>query len=341
MSKVTRIGWTDSTWNPVRGCDKVSPGCKHCYAEAFSERFRGVPGHPFEQGFDLRLVPEKINEPLHWRTPRRIFVNSMSDLFHDGVPTAYIRRVCDVMMQASQHEYQILTKRDQRMKQLLSTPEFRDVAQATHIWWGVSVEDKKYGYPRVQALRETPVRNRFISCEPLVEDVASIDLTGIHWVIIGGESGGHSREFQLGWARALRDRCFALRIPLFVKQLGGKAMDGDTLLPIIDDVSQAKKDAHRRVLAHFPPDLQIQQWPGERMSEPAPLPAPASGGVQVPGAPITLAPGEMEHMMEWLGILSRAKETPVGHMAAAALSAMAAIVSYTREGLDREKGGAR
>jgi protein gp37 len=139
MSQASSIEWTDGSWNPVRGCSKISPGCKHCYAERFSERFRGVSGHPFEQGFDLRLVPESLPLPLKWKTPQRIFVNSMSDLFHDAVPTEYIQAVCAIMVAAQQHEFQVLTKRATRLKKLLSRPEFMTAAEATNILWGVSV----------------------------------------------------------------------------------------------------------------------------------------------------------------------------------------------------------
>src|SRR5690349_9775232 len=165
MSDNTKIEWTDATWNPVRGCTKISPGCKHCYAETFAERFRGVPGHPYEQGFDLRLVPEKLPDPLTWSTPRMVFVNSMSDLFHERVPESYINRVAQVMILANWHTYQVLTKRASRLRLLLSG-SLRQVAKQQHIWWGVSVEDRKYGLPRIQALRDTPVAVRFLSIEP-------------------------------------------------------------------------------------------------------------------------------------------------------------------------------
>src|ERR1039457_4610886 len=151
MSDKSKIEWTDATWNPVRGCTKISPGCKHCYAEVFAERFRGVPGHPYEQGFDLRLVPEKLEEPLKWKTPRRIFVNSMSDLFHEDIPDDYIASVVEVMLQADWHIYQVLTKRSARMRDLLKT-RLRMAAARSHIWWGVSVENKKYGLPRIEHL---------------------------------------------------------------------------------------------------------------------------------------------------------------------------------------------
>lgn len=152
MAEHSTIEWTDATWNPVRGCTKISPGCKHCYAEVFAERFRGVPGHPYEQGFDLRLVPGKLAEPLRWQTPKMIFVNSMSDLFHDGVPDEYIETVARVMMKAKWHTYQILTKRSARMASLLRG-RLRFAAKAAHIWWGVSVENREYGLPRLRDLQ--------------------------------------------------------------------------------------------------------------------------------------------------------------------------------------------
>jgi protein gp37 len=167
MSDHSAIEWTDATWNPVRGCTKISPGCKHCYAETFAERFRGVPRHPFEQGFDLRLVPEKLEVPLTWRTPRRIFVNSMSDLFHDDIPFDYIARVGRVMEAAHWHTYQILTKRHDRMRELLSR-ELNWMAALGHAWFGVSVEDRENGLPRVESLRRTPASVRFLSIEPLL-----------------------------------------------------------------------------------------------------------------------------------------------------------------------------
>src|SRR5208283_3444059 len=184
MSLNSHIEWTDATWNPVRGCVKISPGCKHCYAETFAERFRGVKGHPYEEGFDLRLVPEKLYEPLRWRTPKRVFVNSMSDLFHEKVPDSYIESVVDVMVKADWHTYQVLTKRSTRMRDLLET-KLRFGADMPHIWWGTSVEDKQYGVPRIEHLRSAPARVRFLSIELLLEDLGSLKLAGIHWVIVG------------------------------------------------------------------------------------------------------------------------------------------------------------
>src|SRR5437773_2681031 len=162
MSANSTIEWTDATWNPIRGCTKISPGCAHCYAAVFAERFRGVPGHPYEQGFDLRLVPEKLQEPLRWRKPKRIFVNSMSDLFHEDVPVEYILRVARIMQSANWHTYQVLTKRAERMRDLLRT-ELRSVSHLPHIWWGVSVENRRHGLPRVEHLRAAPAALRFLS----------------------------------------------------------------------------------------------------------------------------------------------------------------------------------
>jgi protein gp37 len=220
MSDNSRIEWTDATWNPVRGCSKVSPGCAHCYAETFAERFRGVPGHPFEFGFDLRLVPEKLGEPLRWASSRRIFVNSMSDLFHEGVPDEYIVKIGSVMRMANWHVYQVLTKRAERMTQLLRS-ELREAAGQSHIWWGVSVENRRVGVPRIELLRSAPAAVRFLSIEPLLEDLGDVNLEGIDWVIVGGESGPHARPMDPGWVRSIRDQCVDADVPFFFKQWGG------------------------------------------------------------------------------------------------------------------------
>ena len=174
MSDRSEIEWTDATWNPVRGCKKVSPGCKHCYAETFAERWRGIPGHPYEQGFDLRMVPEKIADPLRWVRPRRIFVNSMSDLFQDSVPNSFVRSTFETMLLADWHTYQVLTKRAERMRRFVSTR--LKLGDYPHIWLGVSVEDRKHGLPRIDELRRTPAAIRFLSIEPLLEDLGEIDL---------------------------------------------------------------------------------------------------------------------------------------------------------------------
>jgi len=220
MSEKSSIEWTDATWNPVRGCTKISPGCKHCYAATFAERFRGVPGHPYEQGFDLLLVPHKLAEPLKWSDSKTIFVNSMSDLFQEYVPDWYVDHVARVMQMANWHTYQVLTKRAERMRDMLrGALDF--AASLEHIWWGVSVEDKKYGLPRINALREAPAALRFLSIEPLLEDLGEIDLTGIHWVIVGGESGRGARPMREEWVVSLRDQCAAAGVPFFFKQWGG------------------------------------------------------------------------------------------------------------------------
>lgn len=230
MSDKSKIEWTDATWNPVRGCTKISPGCKHCYAEVFAERFRGVPGHPYEQGFDLRLVPEKLEEPLKWKTPRLIFVNSMSDLFQVGVPDEYITKVATVMDTAKWHTFQVLTKRAGRMRCLLNT-KLRFAARSPHIWWGVSVEDRKHGVPRIGELRNANVTMRFLSVEPLLEDVGLLNLSGIHWVIVGGESGPGARPMCKEWVLSIKDQCRKAHVPFFFKQWGGvrKAKNGREL----------------------------------------------------------------------------------------------------------------
>lgn len=234
MSDNSKIEWTDATWNPVRGCTKISPGCKHCYAELFAERFRGVPGHPYEQGFDLRLVPGKLYEPLQWRTPKMVFVNSMSDLFHEGVPDSYIEKVAWVMATARWHTFQVLTKRAERLAQLLRT-KLSFAAGQPHIWWGVSVENRKHGLPRVQHLRAAPAAVRFLSIEPLLEDLEKIDLSNIHWAIVGGESGPGARPMKKEWVVSVRDQCRKASVPFFFKQWGGvrksrtgRSLDGRT-----------------------------------------------------------------------------------------------------------------
>jgi protein gp37 len=220
MSSSSEIEWTDATWNPVRGCTKISPGCANCYAERFAERFRGVPGHPFEFGFDLRLVPDKLSEPLKGKRTKRIFVNSMSDLFHADVPDSFIQEVADVMVRANWHVFQVLTKRANRMANALRTI-LKPANVASHIWWGVSVEDKRYGLPRINALREAPVSVRFLSIEPLLEDLGQIDLAGISWVIVGGESGPGARSMSPSWVDKIFAQCREQRVPFFFKQWGG------------------------------------------------------------------------------------------------------------------------
>jgi protein gp37 len=220
MAVNSTIEWTDATWNPVRGCTKISPGCKHCYAETFAERFRGVPGHPYEQGFDLRIVPDKLAEPLRWTAPKTVFVNSMSDLFQDGVSDDYIEQVVRVMQLANWHTFQVLTKRAERLRDLLKS-KLSFVSSLPHIWWGVSVEDRQYGVPRMQPLRDAPAAVRFLSIEPLIEYVGTLDLTGIHWVIVGGESGAGARPMDIAWVQNIRHQCSRAQVPFFFKQWGG------------------------------------------------------------------------------------------------------------------------
>jgi|SRR5688572_21016796 len=215
MTTHTTIEWTDATWNPVRGCTKISPGCKHCYAERFAERFRGVKGHPYEQGFDLRLVPQKVEEPLHWKKPRRVFVNSMSDLFHEDVPFEYIQRVFAVMHKADWHQYQELTKRAERLEALS-----KDLQWAAHIWMGVSVESDEYLW-RIDYLSKTKAHIKFLSIEPLLGPLPELKLQGIDWVIVGGESGPGARPMRNEWVTAIRDRCRDAGVAFFFKQWGG------------------------------------------------------------------------------------------------------------------------
>ena len=235
MSQTSHIEWTDSTWNPVTGCTKISPGCKHCYAETFAERFRGVLDHPYEQGFDLKLWPERLEMPLRWREPKMIFVNSMSDLFHEKVPDEYIKRVFDVMVKADHHIFQLLTKRSERMMEW-TRENFRFVNRKLnghpmlpgHIWLGVSVENQKYS-TRIKHLQQVPARVRFLSIEPLLGPVqlcASM-LRGIHWVIVGGESGHKARPMDPGWAINIQRECKRNGVPFFFKQWGAHNAQGE------------------------------------------------------------------------------------------------------------------
>ena len=240
----------------MRGCTKISAGCKNCYAKTFMERFRGVPGHPFEYGFDLRLVPEKLGDPIRWSRPRKIFVNSLSDLFHEDVPDEYIEKICRVMLAANWHTYQILTKRADRMKFLLNG-KLRDSAKADHIWWGVSVENKKHGVPRIAKLRSSRVKRSFLSIEPLLEDLGSINLKGIDWVIVGGESGPRARPIKKEWVKSIRKQCRSGNVPFFFKQWGGvqksktgRLLDGRTYdeLPTIYNYPVASKHERDQLL---------------------------------------------------------------------------------------------
>lgn len=253
MSDGTGIEWSNATWNPVTGCTKVSPGCDHCYAETLAERFRGTPGHHYERGFDLTLRPERLDQPLRWRRPRRIFVNSMSDLFHDDIPDEYIARVFAVMARARQHTFQVLTKRHGRMRSLLDADGLRllwatrdeDTAEALtatlwplpNVWLGVSVEDQRWADIRIPALLDTSAAVRWISAEPLLGPIqlrpewivpelmafggnGAVLFPRLAWVVVGGESGSGARPMRPDWARSLRDQCHAAGTAFFFKQWG-------------------------------------------------------------------------------------------------------------------------
>lgn len=222
MGTRSRIEWTERTWNPVVGCTKLSAGCKHCYAEVMARRLQaiGVPG--YEHGFrKVRTLPERLNEPLLRAVPTVYFVNSMSDLFHDEVPESFIDRVFDTMRCCPQHTFQVLTKRAERL---------RDYAFETkvpvNVWLGVSVENRRHGVPRIDYLRQAPVRTRFLSVEPLIEDVGRLDLSGIDWVIVGGESGHGARPMNPTWARNVREQCREQGVRFFFKQWGAFGADG-------------------------------------------------------------------------------------------------------------------
>lgn len=254
MSDQSNIEWTDSTWNPVTGCTKLSPGCKNCYAETFAERWRGIPGHPYEQGFDLKLWPERLALPLVWKEPRMIFVNSMSDLFHKDVPDIFTRKVFQTMLEAKHHIFQVLTKRSERMMQWVGG-HFKNSNVPSHIWLGVSVENQDYTW-RIKHLQETPAQIRFLSVEPLLGpvDLAHSYLRDIHWVIVGGESGPRARPMNPAWARQIRTQCQKYQVSFFFKQWGafnakghrvgkkeaGRVLDGRTWndMPIVPQMKK-------------------------------------------------------------------------------------------------------
>jgi len=229
MSDKSTIEWTDATWNPVTGCTQVSPGCDHCYALTFAERFRGVPNHPYEQGFDLKLWPERLELPLKWKKPRMIFTNSMSDLFHKDIPDEYIYRVFDIMVKADWHIFQVLTKRSARLARMASL-----LPWTPNIWIGVSIEIDQYTW-RADHLLQVLASTKFISAEPLLGSLSNLKLDGIHWLISGGESGPGHRPCNPEWVRDLRDRCQFAGVAFFHKQwggrtpkIGGRLLDGRT-----------------------------------------------------------------------------------------------------------------
>ena len=225
MATNSHIEWTDATWNPVTGCTKVSPGCKHCYAERLSKRLKAMGQANYRNGFTVTLQPSMLELPLRWKTPKRIFVNSMSDLFHDDVPADYIKRIFEVMGRAHWHQYQVLTKRSDRVSELS-----KELDWAQQIWMGVSVESEKYTY-RIDDLRKTAAHVKFLSLEPLFGPLRKLDLRGIDWAIVGGESGPGARPINPEWVKEIRDQCLKASVPFFFKQWGGvqKKKTGRTL----------------------------------------------------------------------------------------------------------------
>ena len=221
MPTRSNIEWTEQTWNPTVGCTKVSPGCKHCYAETMARRLQAIGVRGYENGFRLTLIPERLAEPLERRKPTVYFVNSMSDLFHEKVPFEYIRRVFDVMTRVPQHTFQVLTKRAERMAAFC-----RDNCVPPNVWLGVSVENRKHGVPRIDILSHIDAGVRFLSVEPLLEDLGRIDLTDIHWVIVGGESGRKARPMKPEWVDEIKRQCDAADVAFFFKQWGAWGADG-------------------------------------------------------------------------------------------------------------------
>jgi protein gp37 len=215
MATNSHIEWTDATWNPVTGCTKISPGCKHCYAERLAHRLQLMGQSNYTNGFRVTEQPQMLDVPLKWKTPKRIFVNSMSDLFHKDVPTDYIKRVFNVMVRANWHQYQILTKRAERLRELSS-----ELPWAPHLWMGVSVENQDY-VDRIDVLRATDAAVKFLSLEPLLGPLAKLKLRGIDWVIVGGESGPNARPMNADWVRDIRNQCLRADVPFFFKQWGG------------------------------------------------------------------------------------------------------------------------
>ena len=219
MADNSSIEWTDATWNPITGCTKISAGCDNCYAARFAERFRGVPGHPFEYGFDLILRPERLLQPFKWKRNRMIFVNSMSDLFHKDVPKEFISKVFDTMEKANWHTYQILTKRSSLMQKFIND-RYRDSKAPDHMWFGVSVENEK-AVTRISHLQNTNASVRFLSIEPLIAPLGKLNLMDIDWVIVGGESGPKARPMEGSWAIDIKNQCVKAKVAFFFKQWSG------------------------------------------------------------------------------------------------------------------------
>ena len=223
MTTATTIEWTEQTWNPTTGCTKISPGCEHCYAEVMANRLQAMGVKGYENGFKLSILPERLAEPLNRRKPTTYFVNSMSDLFHNEIPFEFLDQIFDVIQRTPQHIYQILTKRAARMRTYFLEGE-RTVPP--NVWLGVSVENRKHGLPRVDELREIEASIRFLSVEPLLEDLGEIDIAGIHWVIVGGESGLKARPMKSEWVESIKEQCEQCGVAFFFKQWGGWGADG-------------------------------------------------------------------------------------------------------------------
>jgi protein gp37 len=221
MATNSHIEWTEQTWNPTTGCTKVSSGCKFCYAEVMAKRLKAMGANGYENGFGLTLLEDRLDQPLKRKKPTTYFVNSMSDLFHEDIPFDFIDRVFSVIRKTPQHRYQILTKREKRLSAYFETRKVPD-----NVWLGVTVENIKEGVPRISVLREIPAKIRFLSIEPLLEDLGKIDISGIHWVIVGGESGSKARPMQKDWVLNIQSQCEMQQVAFFFKQWGTWGSDG-------------------------------------------------------------------------------------------------------------------
>ena len=215
MATKSTIEWTEATWNPVTGCTKISPGCKFCYAERMAKRLKAMGSFAYRNQFKVTLQPQTLETPLKWRKPKMIFVNSMSDLFHEDVTFDYIQRVFNIMRKASQHQFQILTKRAERLSRLNKKLDW-----PSNIWMGVSIENEEFVY-RIKHLKQTNARIKFLSLEPLIGPLPNLDLKGIDWVIVGGESGPGSRPIKIHWVQDIKNQCKKANVPFFFKQWGG------------------------------------------------------------------------------------------------------------------------
>lgn len=276
MSDHSAIEWTNASWNPVTGCTKLSAGCDHCYAERFAERFRGVPGHPFEPGFDLTPRPERLDQPERWRRSRLIFVNSMSDLFHKNIGADFIGKVFDTMESADWHTYQVLTKRSSLMRNYVNK-RYTGKSAPSHVWLGVSIENKK-ALSRLRHLQDTRATVRFVSFEPLLGPIGDVDLSGIHWVIAGGESGPGARPVEEDWLREIRDQCQAQGVAFFFKQWGGRTpkaggnmLDGRQWLeyPTVGGHDDQWWSENRRMAAGAPVEkspMEVGPWAREKLA---------------------------------------------------------------------------